>query len=77
MNFLCTLSKTICILYKYIYIFFFKILFEGDSIDLLCRAVGTDALEGVILTWNTSALNNSGSIIVSDGDFKNTGLIQT
>jgi len=44
---------------------------------LLCRAVGSDALEGVILTWNTSALNNSDSIVVSDGDFENTGLIQT
>lgn len=54
-----------------------KVLFEGDSIDLLCRAVGTDALEGVILTWNTAALNNSNSIIVKDGDFEHTGLIQT
>lgn len=55
-----------------------KVLFEGDSIELLCRAVGTDALKGVILTWNTNTLNTSTStsIIVTDGDFENTGLIQ-
>lgn len=55
---------------------FVKVLFEGDSVKLLCRAVGTEALEGVLLTWNTSALNSSDSINVNDGDFKNTGLIQ-
>lgn len=59
-----------------IYFYFIKVLFEGDSIEILCRAVGTDALGGIILTWNTSALNNSASIIVTDGDFENTGLIQ-
>jgi hypothetical protein len=42
----------------------------------LCQAVGTDALEGVILTWNISALRTNTSIIITDGDFKNTGLIQ-
>lgn len=56
--------------------YFVKVLFEGDSVKLLCRAVGADALEGVILTWNISALNSSDSITVNDGDFKNTGLIQ-
>ncbi|VVC24473.1 Hypothetical protein CINCED_3A012385 [Cinara cedri] len=53
------------------------VLFEGDSIVLLCSAVGTDALKGVILTWNTNTLNTSSSIIVTDGDFENTGLIQS
>lgn len=53
-----------------------KILFEGDSIELLCRAIGTDALEGIILTWNIHGLNSNDSIIVTDGDFENTGLIQ-
>ncbi|XP_008184525.1 adhesion G protein-coupled receptor A3 [Acyrthosiphon pisum] len=53
------------------------ILFEGDSTELLCRAVGTDALEGIILTWNINALNTNASIIVTDGDFENTGLIQS
>lgn len=42
----------------------------------MCRAVGTDALEDVILTWNINALNTNASIIITDGDFKNTGLIQ-
>lgn len=66
--------------FVYILIFinfnFIKVLFEGDSIELLCRAVGTDALKGVILTWNTNALDTNASIIVTDGDFENTGLIQ-
>lgn len=61
---------------NYFYYDIVKVLFEGDSIEMLCRAVGTDALEGVILTWNTSALNNSASIIVTNEDFGNTGLIQ-
>lgn len=56
--------------------FFFEVLFEGDSIELLCRAVGADALKGTILTWNISALNSNASIIITDGDFENTGLIQ-
>lgn len=60
----------------YYIIFYFKVLFEGDSLEILCRAVGTDALEGVILIWNTSAMNNSASIIVTNEDFRNTGLIQ-
>lgn len=55
---------------------FIKILFEGDSIELLCRAIGTDALEGIILAWNTNSLNTNASIIVTDGNFENTGLIQ-
>lgn len=55
---------------------FLKVLFEGDSIELLCRAVGTDALEGIILNWNINTLNTSASMIVTDGDFENTGLIQ-
>lgn len=53
-----------------------KVLFEGDSTELLCRAVGTDALEGILLTWNINALNTNTSIIITDGDFENTGLIQ-
>ncbi|XP_050421143.1 adhesion G protein-coupled receptor A3 isoform X2 [Adelges cooleyi] len=53
------------------------VLFEGDSIDLLCRAVGTDAVEGIVLTWNAITSNSSGSITIIDGDFKNTGLIQS
>lgn len=43
---------------------------------MLCRAVGTDALEGVILNWNISASNTSSSILVTNEDFEKTGLIQ-
>jgi len=56
--------------------YFAKILFEGDYIELLCSVIGTNALDEIILTWNTSALNTSASIVVTDGDFQNTGLIQ-
>jgi len=66
----------LCFKHCYTVSIFVKVLFEGDSIELLCRAVGTDALEGIILTWNINALNTNASIIVTDGDFENTGLIQ-
>ncbi|XP_050546480.1 adhesion G protein-coupled receptor A3 isoform X2 [Daktulosphaira vitifoliae] len=53
------------------------VLFEGDSIDILCRAIGPDVLEGVVLSWNIAVLNSDNFISIKDSDFINTGLIQS